>query len=315
MALKLKRLVEEDEMEEGKHPLAPKQPFRMIVIGASNSGKTSFVLSLILQYLIVDFLAVFAKYDGTPLYEAFKKQVKEKGEFEAKFFNSVSDLELLEEFNPKAKNVILFDDMMNEDKKDKDRIGDFYTAGRHKGISVISIFHGYKSGCPKFARAQASHLALCRGVNDSDLKQIYVDFPISELGSYEAFKSLYSKFVKHPGEFLLIDFYARNPPFTKFRLGFSRFYDPSTRSFCLEPKTLKDIPKIIRYLAEKNHQDGLGLPNFGLPADQLDILIGEIKAGNNSPIVKREFFTLLKAKVKAGEMTKKKANELIEFIE
>ena len=54
-----------------RYPHAPQWPCRILICGASGTGKTNVLLNLILQYLSYDKLFLFAKDLFEPKYEQF----------------------------------------------------------------------------------------------------------------------------------------------------------------------------------------------------------------------------------------------------
>ena len=60
-----------------KYKLAPQWPFRLLICGASGTGKTNILLNLALDYLAYDKLYLFAKDLSEPKYvflqDVFKK--------------------------------------------------------------------------------------------------------------------------------------------------------------------------------------------------------------------------------------------------
>src|SRR5277367_5812105 len=99
----------EDELSSvNVHFLAPKWPFRMLIIGPSGCGKSNLLMNLILKYLYFDKLFLYSKHLDQPFY---KKLVEASdGDSSFTFSNNAEDVVDIDSLDPDEQNLICFDD-------------------------------------------------------------------------------------------------------------------------------------------------------------------------------------------------------------
>ena len=156
--------------------LAPKWPFRMIVVGSSGSGKTNMVLDLIQKYIPWQVLIVYARHMG-PAYEALRRKVEAKERRLKRpisfWSDTLEDAIPVDELSPENRNLVIFDDFVL-DRKHQDVISDYFVRGRHRNCSCIYISQSYYD-IPKIIRTNSSHVAIFKGYNGHDLVGLWKD--------------------------------------------------------------------------------------------------------------------------------------------
>lgn len=206
------------------HELAPDQPFRMLMVGGSGSGKTNVLLLLTLLYLVYDKLYVYTKHIHQEKYKLLQQLIKniesnedlkEIGDFPiATFADNIKSIVPLEKMDEKKDNIIIFDDFITE--KNQNQIVDMFVRGRHKNASVIYLTQSYWS-TPRDIRINCTHFLLFRSANNRDINMILGDH-CSDMDKDE-FKRLYNEATQEQFSFFYIDKDAKDKSM-KFRKNF-----------------------------------------------------------------------------------------------
>ena len=102
-------------------PDLPQHPYRMLIIGPSNSGKTNILYNLIKHSKNYDKIYLFAKKLDEPLYRQltarFQDNESEDHERILEMSSSnISDVPPADEIDETFQNLTIFDDMMTEKK-------------------------------------------------------------------------------------------------------------------------------------------------------------------------------------------------------
>ncbi|CAB4435832.1 unnamed protein product [Rhizophagus irregularis] len=181
-------LDEAKSTKNDNHPASPAFPFRLLICGGSDSGKTNMILNLLLRnkiqrlqkkkkgerYVKNDDLVLIGKHIHEPKWVLVKNCYKlfaeapepyqENITFRAIKADSIPDVT---KFFPDRNTVVVFEDLCAESKKIQDRIIPYFISGRHQGISSIYVSQKYTQ-TPKIIRENVSHLALFRGAGSRD---------------------------------------------------------------------------------------------------------------------------------------------------
>lgn len=215
----------------------PKQTARIIVIGATGSGKTNIVLNLIMRHWVFDFLVVRAKFIDKPDWEVarkyFEKHEQKTGEKQTEFENHLDDLPDPSELDPEARMVCIFDDMMDETAKEQKKISHLFFAGRKAGISCIAIVQSLY-GANTTVRRNVTDYILMGGKPDAKkidagaLEEIWKN-DCKDL-SWQEFRDLYDSCAEIDYGFLYINLRAKNI-YQKYCFKFQNY---------LNPRVLKD---------------------------------------------------------------------------
>jgi len=180
-----------DERKNSKntnHPACPEFPFRLLVCGGSDSGKTNMIVNILLgnklhrflkekkgeRYLKNDDLVLIGKHLNEPKWTLVKtaynifanspKKYREDVTFKAMKADVIPEIT---KFLPERTTVIAFEDLCAEPKKIQDRIVPYFISGRHQNVSPIYVSQKYTQ-TPKIIRENISHLALFRGSGSRD---------------------------------------------------------------------------------------------------------------------------------------------------
>src|SRR5687767_5111604 len=96
-----------DSVYINRNKLAPQWPMRILLVGASGSGKTNLLLNLILQYLQFDRLFIYARDLNEDKYVFLQTLLKDEPAAE---FSSRDDIISVDKLDPNQQNLLVFDD-------------------------------------------------------------------------------------------------------------------------------------------------------------------------------------------------------------
>src|SRR3990167_4415908 len=136
-----KHLIEDECPSINLNFLAPKCPFRMLIIGPSGCGKSNLLMNLILKYLYFHKLFLYSKHLEQPLYEKLMNATE--GDDNFIFNNSAEEIIDIGSLDADEQNLICFDDFLTE--KNQDIFTNFFIRGKHKNCSVTYLTQSYFS--------------------------------------------------------------------------------------------------------------------------------------------------------------------------
>ena len=186
--------IDEYQPLEKGNKFSPQSPFRMIVAGSSDSGKTTMIMNLLIgtkkadkkngsRYILCNDVVLFAKFPDEPKWKIVRDFYNELAnppeDADPGFYEDVSfkilpydDIPDPKTFDPSRFTIAIFEDLMHESKKIQDKIAQYFTHGRHRNISPIYVSQRF-FGIVKTIRDNANYISLHRGGgNLSDIKNI-----------------------------------------------------------------------------------------------------------------------------------------------
>ena len=159
-------------------------PFRMLIIGPSDSGKTNTLLHLIDKFHPIDKIYLYAKDTDEEKYQYLINKREQAGiktlNDPHAFIEYSSDMnDVLEDINNYDKNrnkkvLIIFDDMIADimrSEKFKAIVKELFIRCRKVNISIVFITQSYFR-TPKDARLNSTHYTLMKIGNKKELKSI-----------------------------------------------------------------------------------------------------------------------------------------------
>src|SRR5688572_17121327 len=181
----IRNIDEYSEDSRQGNEFAPAWPFRLVVSGSSDSGKTTMLMNLLMgnkgikedgeRYVLCNDVILIGKHLNEPkwcIVRNFYNELAEQGEdvsFQAVHYNELPDLK---EFDPNRSTVAVFEDLMNEPKKVQERIAGYFSSGRHDNISSIYVSQRFFA-IHKTIRENVDYISLHRGAGSlSDIKRI-----------------------------------------------------------------------------------------------------------------------------------------------
>ena len=215
-----------------KWPYIPDQPYRILIIRGSGSGKTNTLLNSINEQKDIDKIYLYAKNLSEPKYEYLNKNRKNAGIKHLndskpfiEFSNTMDDVyKNIDNYNRnrKRKISIVFDDMITDiitNKKFQSIMKELLIRCRKLNISLFFITQSYFS-FPKAVRLNSSHYMIIKINNKRDVQNITINHSADI--DYEDFIKIYRECIKESFNFLTIDttLTSNNP--LKFR---KKFFD------------------------------------------------------------------------------------------
>lgn len=172
-----------DEEKKNKHQYIVQHSFfknisRVLIAGPSGSGKTNALIEILLKPLI--YYEQIYIYTKTPDQDKMKSLDKlfTKIAKDAKItpFHKITNdpVPNIETFEKEKFKIIVFDDMMTEDKKTLNTITKYFILGRHHRISPIFLSQSYYS-TPKSIRINCSHFLIFNVGTKREVRSILAD--------------------------------------------------------------------------------------------------------------------------------------------
>lgn len=179
-----------------------KVPFRMIIIGASGSGKTNILLNLLnMMTDTFNHIYLFTRNLDEPLYSYLKASISDKYLHMYEGLDELNKMDLNKAFEGQC--LVMFDDLCLE--KDQSQICELFIRGRKlaAGVSLCYLSQSYYK-IPKTIRLQTNYIILRKISSTRDLNMLLAD---SSLGvTKEILQALYKGCVKKSiTDFLFID--------------------------------------------------------------------------------------------------------------
>jgi hypothetical protein len=160
---------------------APVWPFRLIVSGSSDSGKTTMIMNLLMgdatakedgsRYILCDAVVLIGRYLDEPKWQIVKDFFDEIDDVT---FQAIPYMEMptVDDFDPDIATVVVFEDLMDAPKEIQEKISSYFIRGRHRNISAIYVAQRFFA-IPKAIRDNATYISLHGGHgNLTDTKRI-----------------------------------------------------------------------------------------------------------------------------------------------
>jgi len=229
------------------HELLPKHPFRMLVCGASSTGKSNMALQLVYKPMIVfEKLHVYSSMINQSKYVFMKRHydlLDEMVENECNIdqqtivnWNDTLDgvVTILDELDPEYKNLILIDDFSCAPTKiQQNAIDQLFTKCRHKNCSVIMLTQlYYRNPSSRAVRCNISMVLLYQNYNAQELQLLQKELG-SDLPTKNGFKKLYNYILSKKYDFMVIDNETHDKA-KRYRKGFDGVYKGNTEDYDIE---------------------------------------------------------------------------------
>ena len=228
--------VSENRTEHDKNwPHTPDKPYRIFIIGGSESGKTNLLLNLIEDQPDIDKIYLYAKDPFEAKYQYLIKILGKVGidyhndpRAYIEYSNDMCDVyKNINYYKPdnEIKILIIFDDMiadMIHNKKLDSIVTKLFIRGRKLNISLVFITQSYFK-VPKDVRLNTSHFFIAKIPNKRELQQIAINHS-SDINTKD-FANIYRKYTSEPYSFLVNDTtLASNNPL-RFRKNLFNIYN------------------------------------------------------------------------------------------
>ena len=222
-------------------------PFRMLIIGPSDSGKTNTLLHLINNLHPIDKIYLYPKDINEPKYEYLinKREqavIKNLNEPLYSFIEYLDDMDdVLDDINNYNENrdkkvLMVFDDMIADIEYNKNFnriIKELFYRAPKINVSIVFITQSYFRAL-KDARLNSTYYILVKTGNKKELKRIAEEK--SDHLDYKDFLKIYNYCTREPYSFMLID--TRPIASVTFKKNFDEPIDLRAEHYVLKSSTL-----------------------------------------------------------------------------
>ena len=211
-----KKYLDKDPVYPGFKKVRIKTPFRMILVGASGSGKTNTLVDLIVATDgAFEEIHLFAKNTDQPIYRWLRDTLKDTD----LITHEIDEIPAIDEI-PLKPALYIFDDLICEGKEVFRRISDLYVQGRHKKVSCMFLTQKFFGGVKtKIIRENTNYIVLKKIPSIKDLECLVSEYSLGEYSS-EQLSQLHAAIVSKGFEnFLLLDL-ETNDPKLRYRFNF-----------------------------------------------------------------------------------------------
>lgn len=184
--------------------------FRMIIVGASGSGKTNVALEIIRRMSdTYQNIYIICKDTSEPLYQFLKMNIMEG----LHLLEGIDKIPKLDDIDMSGQSLIIFDDLVLE--KNQKPIEEFFIRGRKKKCSMMYLTQSFFK-TPKTIRVNCNYVIIKKLANNRDLNLILSEYNLGL--KKDTLYSIYKYCTDNPMDFMLIDIDA--PEEDKFRHNF-----------------------------------------------------------------------------------------------
>ena len=198
-----------------KWPYIPDDPYRILIIGGSGSGKTNALLNLINNQPDIDQIYLYAKDPYETKYQYLINKREKMGldhlndpKAFMEYSNDMQDVyKNIEDYNPRKKRniLIVFDDMiadMISNNKLNPIVTELFITGRKLNISIVVNTQSYFK-VPKDVRLNSTHFFIMKIPNKRELQQIALNHS-SDI-DFKDFMKIYKNCTAKPYSFWVND--------------------------------------------------------------------------------------------------------------
>lgn len=202
-------------------------PFRILIVGASGSMKTTVATDLIRRMNnTFGNIKVITKAQE-PIYDYLKSKIPASHFQVTEGITTVPDLRDFDEDDEmkQLQHLVIFDDLVLEDPKIQQRlIAPYFIRGRKiaKGINCIYITQSYYQ-TPSTIRKNLTHIFIKKLANNRDLMRILSEYNLGL--DREVLLNIYNYCCRENEDFLMIDLGAKSE--NKFRKNYLEVINPN----------------------------------------------------------------------------------------
>ena len=216
---------------------APQHPARILICGASGTGKSNLAINLILKMKCFDKLYLFAKELNEPLYlwlvDAYTAIGKKYGIDAIVYSDKIEDIPNPKDFDKTIQNLVIVDDMITESAKKLQNVSELFSKGRKGNITTMMISQSYTMA-PKFLRDQCNYIILKSIRSVTTFKTLISNYNMD----YEPKQmyALYKEATKDMTDFFMIDLQTKDE-----KMKFRKNYEPVNLNFSQTKQKTKKV--------------------------------------------------------------------------
>ena len=198
--------------------LMPMHPFRLCIIGASNTGKTNTLMNIIELSENFHKIYLYAKKLDESLYQflidSWEKRGSKMGMELITYSNDIEDMISVDEVDESIQNLIVIDDFVCE--KNLKKVSELFIRGRKSNCSIVFISQSYFK-IPTQVRINSDYFIFTRNLKGNELTQIAKDY--GGCLSIDEFKKFYRSATSDGYNFLMVDLKSKDDKY-RFRKNF-----------------------------------------------------------------------------------------------
>ena len=188
----------------------PDDTFRLLICGASGSGKTNLLYHMLMKPLVYyDQIHLYAKNLEQDKYQDMIKNLNEISQSVGYdvLVCSCDEIKPVESLEDDSQKIVIFDDYVCE--KNQKPLIDYFIRGRHKNCSVIYLSQSFY-GTPKNIRLNCSHFCVYEFPSSNERSLISRELGIDKGDYIKATKKPYSfLYVDKPKKLIKRNFYGK----------------------------------------------------------------------------------------------------------
>lgn len=193
-----------------------KVPFRMLIVGASGTGKTMTLLNLIHNFNnTFSNIFILTKNADEPLYNYLGDKLGNQG---LEIREGIENAPVLDELNKEEQTLIVMDDLVVE--RNQKVLENYFIRARKLNCSLIYISQSYYD-VPKIIRKNLNYLIIKQLSSMADLARIIREYSLGL--EKEEVVAMYENATENKTDFLLVDMDADVND--RFRKNFNQYYD------------------------------------------------------------------------------------------
>ena len=195
-----------------------------MLVGPTGCGKTNTLCNMLLQWLSPDRVTIYTINPNQDKYRTlvdFFEMIKEESGDDILDIQDPEDVTPVEELDDEENKVVVFDDI-KIDKKNMDRIKEYFSLSRNKNCNCIYLCQSYYD-VPKYIRRNTKCFCLFPSLDNRDVMHIATDH-VREIPK-EEFQKIYRDATSERYDFMCLDKTSKHPP-EMYRRNFNGFYLP-----------------------------------------------------------------------------------------
>jgi hypothetical protein len=191
----------------------------ILAIGGTGTGKTNSLMSF-LSFKNDSFYKIILYTGSTgeePLYQYLKQKIPE-----LEIYTDIDEVPSLKEFDDEYKDkekLIIFDDFINLNKKQMDKINEYLTAGRKFGFTVFLLAQNYVSVAKTITR-NINYFIIFKLNDNVSINNIIRNHNVDNIDK-DKFKEAYLNSTKEKLNFFMLD--LKGDPQKRLRHNFTEF--------------------------------------------------------------------------------------------
>lgn len=241
-----KKFRDEERTYDNFRQVQIKIPFRMLLTGATGSGKTNVVINIFDEIREFDKVLIYAKLLDEPLYATWIDRLRDAEKAtNASILTASNDLSTLppvESHDKKSNTLLIIDDMITEEPKKLNEVVKYAIMCRKMNVSLMFLTQDYFAA-PIRIRKNCNYFVFNKINGNRDLNTIVKDFDLNV--DKKQIKELYDEATREGfPHFFMVDIQTKDPKlrfrsqFTPMKLpagieptaGEVKFIDPKSKS-------------------------------------------------------------------------------------